>query len=77
MVMWSTKGPLKTWTLDPKIDSDFNNFIYIDTFYNKIGDKLTANVTKVSSWLSSCLPTSNLESTEGVMTHTGKTVYDF
>ena len=71
------KGPLKTWTLDPKIDSDFNNFIYIDTFYNKIGDKLTANVTKVSSWLSSCLPTSNLESTEGVMTHTGKTVYDF
>ena len=57
--------------------SDFDNFIYTDTFYHDIGDDLIVNVSKVSSWLSSCLPTSNLSTTEGIMSYTGRSVYDF
>lgn len=71
------RGALTTWSLDRGKDSDFNNFIYVDSFYHDIGDKLTVNISKISSWLSSCLPTSNLESTEGEMIYTGKTLYDF
>ena len=71
------RGASKTWTLNRGVDSDFNNFLYVDTFYNDIGDKLTVNVSKVSSWLSSCLPTSNLNSNEGSMNYNGKSVYDF
>lgn len=57
--------------------SDFDNFIYVDTFYHDIGYKLLVNITKVSSWLSSCLPTSNTESSEGLMQYTGRTVFEF
>ena len=85
------KGP-DTWTLrreggrmaqsdaaDSTINdySDFDNFIYTDTFYHDIGDDLIVNVSKVSSWLSSCLPTSNMNTTEGIMSYTGRSVYDF
>lgn len=70
------KGPLNTWSLSSS-ESDFNSFLYVDTFYHDIGDRLTVNIDKVSSWLSSCLPTSNLEGTESSMVYTGKTVYEF
>lgn len=64
-------------TESPAGRSDFDNFIYVDTFYHDIGYKLLVNITKVSSWLSSCLPTSNTESSEGLMQYTGRTVFEF
>ena len=77
-------GPYKTWSLessqsDPtrSSESDFSNFMYVDSFYHDIGWKLVANVTKVSEWLSSCLPTSNVSTTEGEFKYTGKSVYEF
>ena len=77
-------GPYKTWSLelsqsDPSKSggSDFSNFMYVDSFYHDIGWKLVANVTKVSEWLSSCLPTSNVGTTEGEFKYTGKSVYEF
>lgn len=73
------KGPLDTWTLTRRSDSvsDFDNFIYADTFYRNIGYLLTVNISKVSSWLSSCLPTSNMNTTEGVLGYMGKSLYEF
>lgn len=72
-------GAKDTWSLTKyKNDkSDFNNFVYADSFYHDIGNQLMVNISKVSSWLSSCLPTSNLNSTEGVLQYTGRTIYEF
>ena len=72
-------GPYKTWTLTriPNSGSDFDSFKYSDNFYNDIGYKLLANVSKVSSWIGSCMPTSNMNTTEGVMGYTGRTLYEF
>ena len=72
-------GPLETWVLNRKQQGkgDFNNFIYTDSYYHDIGDLFTVNITKISSWLSSCLPTGNLESTEGILAYTGKSIYNF
>jgi hypothetical protein len=69
-------GPYDTWALG-KSKSDFNNFIYTDTFYHDIGYEFPINITKVSEWLNSCLPTSNISTTEGIMGYTGKTVLNF
>lgn len=69
---------IETWKLNSESGhSDFDNFVYADTFYHDIGYKLTVNISKVSNWLSSCLPTENLETTEGVLQYTGRTIFEF
>lgn len=72
-------GPEETWCLTrkKKSNSEFDNFIYVDTYYNDIGDKLLVNITKVSEWLSSMVPNSDVVTTEGEMRYTGKTIYEF
>ncbi len=72
-------GAENTWRLSSErnTESDFDRFIYTDSFYHDIGYKLTINITKVSSWLSSCLPTTNLNTTEGVLGYMGKTLFNF
>lgn len=72
-------GPRDTWTLTRSLSgvSDFDSFKYADNFYNDIGYKLLINVTKVSNWLSSNMPSSNMNSTEGVMGYTGRTLYEY
>jgi hypothetical protein len=72
-------GPKDTWKLTRKTGSksDFDNFKYADSFYNDIGDTLLVNISKVSNWLNSCMPTSNATTGEGVMGYTGKTLYEF
>lgn len=70
-------GPRKTWVLNRKGESEFDNFIYVDSYYNDIGDHLLVNPTKVSQWLSTLVPSSDIGSTEGLMTYTGRTLYEF
>ena len=72
-------GPYDTWRLSKNRDSisDFDSFVYTDSFYHDIGYELIVNISKVSSWLSSCMPTSNIGSKEGEMGYNGKTVYEF
>lgn len=72
-------GPRDTWTLTRSLTgiSDFDSFKYADNFYNDIGYKLLVNVTKVSNWLSSNMPSSNMNSTEGIMSYTGRTLYEY
>lgn len=57
--------------------SDFNTFAYIDSFYHDIGRDLLVNITKVSEWLSSCMPTQNLQSSEGSMVYMGKSLIEY
>lgn len=64
------------WELGVR-SSDFNSFIYADSFYHDIGDSLLVNTTAISTWLSHCLPTSNLNSNEGQMMPISETVYEF
>lgn len=79
------KGFDKTWTLQRERSdyirttngSDFDNFIYVDSLYHDIGYDLTVNITKISEWLSSVLPTSNKGTTEGIVGDTNKSVYQF
>lgn len=69
----------KTWTLendDSFVESDFKNFKYVDTFFHDIGYVFTLNVTKLADYLSSYLPTSNTNTSEGIFNYTGKSVYN-
>lgn len=72
-------GPEETWALTRRNESvsDFDSFKYADSFYNDIGDILMVNITKVSNWLNSCMPTASMNTTEGVMGYTGRTLYEF
>ena len=72
-------GPEETWCLTKKknSNSEFDNFIYVDTYYNDIGDKLLVNITKVSEWLSTIVPNSDITTSEGEMQYTGKSIYEF
>lgn len=60
-----------------KSHSHSENFMYIDTLFRNVGNQLTVNVTELSSWLSSCLPTSNTNSGEGLMTYNGQSLYNY
>lgn len=64
---WLSNTPESRWVLDinAKVDtynedsyhqSDFDNFCYIDTFYNDIGDRLLVNASMVGDMASLCLP---------------------
>lgn len=69
-----------TWSFNatkPNPKSDFSKFVYIDSFYKEIGKNLLVNVSKVYSWISECLPTQNVESSEGSMKYTGKSFYEY
>lgn len=75
-------NPDEVWSLDKvgkekNLKSDFNNFIYTDSFYHDIGYIFPVNITKVATWLDSCLPTLSTESTESIMGYHGKSVYNF
>lgn len=72
-------GPEHTWELTKKkgSKSEFDNFLYVDSFYNDIGDKLLVNVTNVSNWLNAIVPSSDMSTTDSLMAYTGKTMYEF
>ena len=65
-----------TWSFTSE-KSDFKSFAYIDSFYHDIGKTLNVNVTKVDSWISSCMPTQNIQSIEGIMKYTGRSLYQY
>ena len=72
-------GPEDTWTLK-RINgskSEFDNFRYVDNFYNDISNRLLANVTTASEWLSEITPTSTVYTSEGIMQYTGRTLYEY
>lgn len=70
-------GPDKTWTLDSSAkESDFNRFVYLDSFQKDIGDEFLVNLGSVDEWLSSCLPTINKESSEVSFALNTKSVYE-
>lgn len=72
-------GPRDTWVLtrDKNSKSDFDSFKYVDTYYNDISYSLLVNVSKVSNWLDSCMPSSNLNTSEGIMCYMGRSLYEF
>ena len=70
----------ETWSFNaakPNPKSDFSKFVYIDSFYKEIGKNLLVNISKVYSWISECLPSQNVESSEGSMKYTGKSFYEY
>lgn len=58
-------------------ESDFSKFTYIDSFYHNIGRDLNVNITKVGEWISTCLPTQNIQTNEGLMKYNGRSLYEF
>lgn len=56
---------------------ELDHFLYCDNFFHDIGYNLTVNLTKIVEWINECLPTSEVNTTEGVMHVTGKTIYEF
>lgn len=57
--------------------SDFDNFFYIDNYYHDISYDLNVNVSKVSEWLTNCLPVTEIQDKEGVMGYFNKTLYEY
>ena len=57
--------------------SDFDNFFYIDNYYHDISQDLNVNVSRVSEWLTSCLPVTEIQDTEGIMGYFNKTLYEY
>ena len=67
-----------TWKLGSKNNvSDFDNFTYVDSFYNDIGNALTVNVTEISNFVSMCLPTSEAYVNKEGFQYQGKTLYEY
>lgn len=66
----------ETWSFESK-NSDFNSFAYIDSFYHDISKTFMINVTKVGEWISSCMPSQNMQTVEGVMKYTGRSLYQY
>lgn len=72
------KGPTKTWLYNGGEEkSDFENFYYVDNFYNDIGFKLLTNASNVSSWLSSAMASSDDNSTNTLGSYVGKTMLNY
>ena len=66
----------ETWEMKSP-NSDFATFQYIDSFYHDIGRDITVNISKVGEWLSSCVPSQNLQTTEGSMSYNGRSLYEY
>lgn len=58
-------------------NSDFDDFFYIDNYYHDISNDLIVNASKVSEWLTDCLPVAEIQNTEGVMGYFNKTLYEY
>lgn len=56
---------------------ELDNFIYVDSFYRDIGYELCVNLTKVNEWVENCLPSVKKDETEGIMSYTSRSVYEF
>lgn len=57
--------------------SDFDNFFYIDNYYHDISYDLNVDISKVSQWLTNCLPVSEIQNTEGILGYFNKTLYEY
>lgn len=58
-------------------ESDFDNFIYIDSFYHNIGQKLIIDSTMVSNLVSKCLPDGGMSGMGGKVEYDNHTVYEY
>lgn len=58
-------------------ESDFDNFIYIDSFYHNIGQKLIIDSTMVSNLVSKCLPDGGISGEGGKIEYDNHTVYEY
>lgn len=68
---WFCQSPSKRWKVvldendtDEGVnygESDFGNFIYIDSFYHNIGNRLMGNVEAMSELMRRCMPTADVE----------------
>ena len=52
---WFCTSPFSRWDYSDS-NSDFNRFVYIDSYYNDIGDRLLLNATQISDMLARLLP---------------------
>lgn len=58
-------------------DSDFDNFIYIDTFYHNIGQRLIIDSSDASNLISKCLPDGGMNGISGGIEYSNHTVYEY
>ena len=75
------KGP-DTWKYvdvdtDTTTDSDFKSFVYIDSLYHDIGYQILANTNRVAEWISSCMPSSELNGSYGSSVRVSKSVFEY
>lgn len=64
-----------TWQMDNP-NSDFDQFLYLDSFYHQIGDSFLINITKFANLISACLPAQSPENGQSISTFTNMSVYE-
>lgn len=65
-----------TWKFGDN-DSEFSNFVFMDSFYRRIGTQLFVNASKTGEWIGGCLPAQGNGGTDSLMSYNGRSVYDF
>jgi len=56
---------------------ELDNFIYMDSYYRDIGYNLKVNLTKLSEWILSQLPSATVGDNETTMNYNSKSLYQF
>lgn len=78
---WFASSDRSTWTYseDPTAnpDSEFNNFFYIDTFYNDIGDKVTVNGDVLIKLIKESLSTTEMKVLKDSPEYKGRSLFEF
>lgn len=71
---WFACNNRQTWLID---GDEANNFLYLDSYYNDIGDKFHINLEMLSDMISDQLPTARMYDDGETVQYEGKSVYEF
>lgn len=71
---WFACNNRQTWLID---GDEANNFLYLDSYYNDIGDRFHINLEMLSDMISDQLPTARMYEDGETVQYEGKSVYEF
>lgn len=74
---WKFFGPNARQSDNEANGSEFTNFVYIDSFYRKIGLNLLTNISNVTDWIGTCLPNIGNDSDNSAAAANSKSMHDF
>ena len=71
------KNGSEDWKFNTSVNTPFTNFLFIDSFYRDIGDKLTLDISNIDNMLSKFMPNLNMETGQNMVNIKGASVMSF